>query len=174
MFPVAPNNVPMRLNKPMRWTTGFALAVIALLAWNQSQYLGADQLISSYGAATCLSPYQRDQTSRNPIRTWDHTLDLGGSVRVRLEGYSFVGSWVTAHYSDESEQRVIARPGDYVYPYDIRSNWASRRLYALADGLYGGLWRRTELYEYDLAARRSIRRALVHPERLPASCPGGA
>jgi hypothetical protein len=102
----------MRLNKPMRWTTGFALAVIALLAWNQSQYLGADQLISSYGAATCLSPYQR-------------------------------------------------------------SNWASRRLYALADGLYGGLWRRTELYEYDLAARRSIRRALVHPERLPASCPGG-
>lgn len=76
--------------------------------------------------------------------------------------------------SDPSSGQAIltASSGDYVYPSDVRFNADTSRLYVKTQGLSGGIWPTTDLFEYDLSKRRLLQRADAHNARLLGECPG--
>jgi len=78
---------------------------------------------------------------------------------------------VSLSYPPARETLVAASAGDYVYPSDVRINLNTGRLYVKAQGLMGGIWPATELFEYDLKARRFLQPADAAKAHLPTECP---
>ena len=158
--------------KKLIWVAaGLALVLVALVlvAWNRKRS-DANELIAAYTRAACVPPHVKEASAREPVRAWDQTFDLGSGVSAKIDAACSMSASVTAKYSDEPAVRTVARPGDYLYPCDLRIDWMQMRLYVRADGLSGGVSQRTELYEYDLQARQSPRTAVVEPGGLPPRC----
>jgi len=78
---------------------------------------------------------------------------------------------VVIRYLPDGPELTAVRPGDYIYPSDVRVDEARGVLYVKARGLAAGIWQETWLYEYDLQRRRELARALVDPSVLPPECP---
>jgi hypothetical protein len=70
-------------------------------------------------------------------------------------------------YGPDRAELIAVRPGDYIYPSDVRVDSASGLLYVKARGIAGGLWKETWLYEYDLVRRQQVSKLLVDPNVLP-------
>lgn len=68
---------------------------------------------------------------------------------------------------------MVANAGDYIYPADVRTSADFGRVFVKADGLAGGLWRETWLFEYDVLKYRQVAKVRVDPAVLPPECPGG-
>jgi hypothetical protein len=64
---------------------------------------------------------------------------------------------------------TAARPGDYIYPKDVRFDAREELLYVKADGLAGGMYRETLLFEYDLRSQRLLAHGRVDNNILPRS-----
>lgn len=65
---------------------------------------------------------------------------------------------------------LTASSGDYVYPSDVRFDADTSRLYVKTQGLSGGIWPTTDLFEYDLSERRLLQRADGGKARLLGEC----
>ena len=158
--------------KKLRWVIAGVVLVAMVYAWQErARRADAGELVAAYARATCVPPHARPRdSSGRTYRAWDETFDLGSGVSVRIDAACSVGGGVGGRYSDEPTPRTLASPGDDVYPCDLRIDWMQMRLYVRAQGLSSGFFERTELYEYDLQARRSPRQAVVEPTILPPQC----
>lgn len=150
---------------------GLCCAVLTVLS--SCTLLHADRvtvsLISLYSHAECIAPVY--EPPYHHIPTWNETITLSPGLIVTVEGEGFVHGGVVVVYSHGTAQRVVADPPLYVYPYDVRIDRQSGRLYVVASGLAGGLWRRTVLYEYDLVERTLLHEVDVDRDSLPPRCP---
>ncbi len=130
-------------------------------------------LLAKYKAATCL-PLTISPAMPRKTRSWQAEVTIANGSRIVVEAAAIPGGYVTVRYLDTSEKVIAANAGDYVYPYDIRINRQTDRLYVVASGLAGGIWQRTVLFEYDLRARRQTAKRGVNDKDLPEGCPAPA
>jgi hypothetical protein len=129
-------------------------------------------VIDRYKAADCL-PLLAEPRVKPPVREWDATVRTRTGSEIAISGYQAVSGRIVARDKRTGEAHVVATAGDYVYPADVRISSDFARVYVKADGLAGGLWHETWLFEYDLTQYRQLDRIRVDPSVLPAECPGG-
>ena len=77
---------------------------------------------------------------------------------------------IDVRYAVDGQLQTAAKPGDYIYPSDVRLNATLGRLYVKASGLAAGIWHATWLYEYDLQKRKQLQKRRVDPSVLPPEC----
>lgn len=99
---------------------------------------------------------------------WSQAVQVRPGLSVTLMARCCIGGRFEALYSDETAPREVGRPGDYVYPMDLRVDLNQMRAYGMASGLAGGIFQTTVIYEYDLVQRRAISKIEVDPRLLPA------
>jgi hypothetical protein len=130
-------------------------------------------IIARHRAASCLPMTPPLQMSgKTPIREWHETVALRDGSEVTLDGADLLPRRiVTATYRPDGHQAIAADAGDYIYPFDLRFDRATDRLYVATGGLAGGLFTRYYLFEYDLRARKLITKRRVNERDLPAMCP---
>jgi hypothetical protein len=126
-------------------------------------------LIDRYAAAPCLR-LSSQSTTQPPVREWNATVRTERQREFRILGRQSVGGSVTARDQRTGEEHIVARAGDYVYPADVRVSSDFSRIFVKADGLAGGMWRETWLYEYDLVQLRQVSKVRVDPAVLPPEC----
>jgi hypothetical protein len=127
-------------------------------------------LIDRYRSAECVTPTLSKGFS-TPTRGWDAEITLNSGMAVKVKGFDSVSGIITIHYLPDGPELTAVKPGDYIYPTDVRVDKAKSVLYVRADGTAAGIWRQTWLYEYDLLYRKEISRTLVDPSVLPPNCP---
>jgi hypothetical protein len=99
---------------------------------------------------------------------WNHAVPVGPGLSVTLTARCCIGGRFEALYSDEAEPRTVGRPGDYVYPLELRVDPRRMRAFGRASGLAGGIFQKTVIFEYDLQQRRAVSEIEVDPVLLPA------
>lgn len=130
----------------------------------------SSSLIDAYRTAACVTPTFAKGV-HPPTRGWDTTITIASGSRATVEGAEKVWGRIVVWYESDALPVTAVKPGDYIYPSDVRLNDSRDRLYVKASGLAGGMSQQTWLYEYDLQARQQVRRQRVHPESLPPECP---
>ncbi|MEQ1946567.1 MAG: hypothetical protein ABL995_05230 [Bryobacteraceae bacterium] len=138
------------------------LAVSGLLACNSGH------IVDAYTAAQCVAFTQHP--TENRTREWETKIVLPNGEDVIVNGANRISN-VVASYPSTKEKVIVAAPGDYVYPLDVRYDPQNGVLYTLADGLAGGIGRRTELFAFDLVHRHQLGRRRVDRSNLPPICP---
>jgi len=144
------------------WLFNCCLATVALHA-------SVDPLVAKYRTATCI-PFS-SQAARPHSREWRTTLSLRDGSQVTISGAQMPGGRIDVFYPATGGKFVAADAGDYVYPSDVRIDAQNDLLYVKADGLAGGIWERTFLFEYDLRQHRLVTRRRVKDGKLPEVCP---
>jgi hypothetical protein len=89
------------------------------------------------------------------IDPWKLALSPDVNVERMPEGSVYV------EYSGEKTRVPVWRYSDYLHPVGVRFD--GRSLYLITGGLAGGLYRSSELVQYDVARRR-----IVHSRTLAA------
>ena len=132
--------------------------------------LRSGTLINAYRTADCVTPTIAKGV-HPPTRGWDATITIAGGEKATVEGAEMVFGHIRIRYEPDGPEVIAVRPGDYIYPGDVRLNGGHNRLYVKASGLAAGIWAETWLYEYDLLKRKQVRKNRVHPDALPPECP---
>lgn len=116
-----------------------------------------------YLSASPLKSYSTQPSNQHAPVAWKHDLRLKSGTLVTVEAISFMND---AHvtYSDSKESIVVAPVADYIYPQDLRIDMDREILYVYTNGLAGGVFPASRLYQFDLAARRLIRKASFKPK----------
>ena len=130
----------------------------------------SSELIDAYRTAGCVAPTFAKGV-QSPTRGWDTKIAIAGGSEATVQGAQMVGGRVTVLYEPDRPPVVAVRPGDYIYPGDVRVNASHARLYVKASGLAAGIWDETWLFEYDLQNRKQVRKQRVDPAVLPTECP---
>lgn len=157
----------------------FVLLIVGIgLGWSIKIKIGtkreiakAPELIAAYKSAQLVPTIPQDKTVRPEPPKWKHALNIPGLPPILIEAYGFVGGKVVATYNDGTRY-LVANPGDYVYPTEIRVDSATNKLYVFADGLAAGIWRASRIYEFDLVARRQTNKAEINPDMLKNDAKG--
>jgi hypothetical protein len=126
-------------------------------------------IIDRYKAATCVPPFIMPEPSPDS-REWNATLTLIDGSHAIVTGSQMPGGRVAVHYANSGGDVVAANAGDYVYPSDVRLNPQNDHLYIKASGLAAGIWQETWLFEFDLRAKKLLKRQKVADEALPTEC----
>ena len=126
-------------------------------------------LIDAYRHAVCVDPTVAAGIHQ-PTRGWDTSVALPDGSRATIQGAEKIAGQILIRYEPDGPVMTAAKPGDYIYPSDVRHDAPAGRLYVKARGLAGGISDETWLYEYDLQNRRPLRKQRVHPASLPAEC----
>lgn len=126
-------------------------------------------LIDAYRKADCVVPVIVPDVGP-PTRGWDATVTIPGGSKTTIKGAQMVGGRIEVRYDVDGQLQTAAKPGDYIYPSDVRLNAALGRLYVKASGLAAGIWHETWLYEYDLQKRKQLTKRRVDPGVLPPEC----
>jgi hypothetical protein len=129
----------------------------------------SSELIEAYRTAQCVTP-TRAEGAAPPTRGWNARVRIAGDVEVTIKGADMVWGKITLRYEPGGESVTPVAAGDYIYPADVRLGASRDRLFVKARGLAGGRHRETWLYEYDLRARKRLRRQNVDPAALPEEC----
>lgn len=127
-------------------------------------------IIGRYSAAACI-PFSPNPRVSPHTREWNTTLTLSGGSKVVVSGARIPGGRIDVRYPATGRVSVAAKPGDYVYPNDVRMNAQNDLLYVKASGLAAGIWQETWLFEYDLRRQQLVARQEVVEGALPAECP---
>lgn len=127
-------------------------------------------LIEAYGKADCVMPIIAPWVVSPPTRGWDATVTIPGGSKATIKGAQMVSGRIEVRYEADGQLQTAAKPGDYVYPSDVRLNAALGRLYVKASGLAAGIWHETWLYEYDLQKRKQLTKRRVDPAVLQPEC----
>lgn len=90
---------------------------------------------------------------------------LRNGTAFSIEGAQSPGGALTISDPSSGKAILAANSGDYVYPSDVRFNAETSRLYVKTQGLAGGIWPTTDLFEYDLSERRLLQRARTQATR---------
>jgi len=132
------------------------ISLVSLLGWKIHETRNASRLINEFTAAQSLPTLPKEKPTGWEPPKWRNEIHLNNGLQVRIEGFGFVGGEVVAIYGDDNKSRLVAHPGDYVYPSEIRIDPSRQRLYVLANGFAAGIWKETRLYEFDLVKRKQI------------------
>src|SRR3954471_11798784 len=114
-------------------------------------------------------PQHRTRRGLSKSRLERNSAVIGG-MNPTIRGAHTVGGTITVGYGPDRAELIAVRPGDYIYPSDVRVDSAGGLLYVKARGIAGGLWKETWLYEYDLVRRQQVSKLLVDPNVLPREC----
>ena len=95
---------------------------------------------------------------------------LRNGTAFSIEGAQSPGGALTISDPSSGKAILAANSGDYVYPSDVRFNAETSRLYVKTQGLAGGIWPTTDLFEYDLSERRLLQRADAGNAKLLVEC----
>ena len=147
-----------------------SLTTLSLCVVSCQRALRSGTLIDHYRGAGCVQPNIAKGVTP-PTRGWDATITVPGGLTIRIMAANMVSGNVGIRYLPDGPELTAVRPGDYIYPSDVRVDEARGVLYVKARGLAAGIWQETWLYEYDLQRRRELARALVDPSVLPPECP---
>jgi hypothetical protein len=134
--------------------------------------VSTQSLLTMYNAAACIPPTISPNILPKTTRSWHAELALSDGSKILIKAAEMPGGLVTVTDLSSGERFVAANAGDYVYPDDIRIDKRDDRLYVIARGLAGGIWRRTVLFQYNLQAHRQTARRGVRGKDLPKACPG--
>lgn len=126
-------------------------------------------IIDQYKAATCI-PSSLMPAPSTPSRVWNATVSLIDGSKVIVTGNQIPSGRVDVHYVANGQEIVAADAGDYVYPSDVRLNPQNDHLYIKASGLAAGIWQETWLFEFDLRAKKLLKRQKVADKALPTEC----
>ena len=124
-------------------------------------------LLAKYRSATCI-PFSRGPGHE---RHWEMTIPLRDGSKAVVGAAAWAGGMAVVTYPPAKQEYVAARPGDYIYPVDLRIDPQNDVLYVAATGLAGGVWEQTWLFAFDLKERRQIARRKIRYKDLPADCP---
>ena len=116
-------------------------------------------VIDRYKAATCI-----------PFLSNPKVVALSDGMRVLIRGERAPGGRIVVRYLKNDEEVVAVRPGDYIYPVDVRLDSLHDHLYVRASGLAAGIWQQTWLFQYDLRSKRLIAKEQVVDDVLPIEC----
>jgi hypothetical protein len=123
--------------------------------------------ITRYSNASCILAVAQEGGGWE----WSRTVERPRGVSLLIHAFHGPGGRVDVTDQQSGASWVAASSGDYVYPADLRLDAASTMLYVKTDGVAGGLWRETWLFQYDLSSRRQVLRIRVDPNALPPECP---
>lgn len=127
-------------------------------------------IIGRYNVAECVPP-SKDHLTTPITREWHTRVELADGSSVLVRGTQAPGGRIQLETGAPSQTFVVANPGDYIYPSDVRIDKAHDLLYVKAAGLAGGLHGQMWLYEYDLRHKRSLDQRLVTKDALGSECP---
>jgi hypothetical protein len=126
-------------------------------------------MIDAYRKADCVYPMTAVGI-QPPTRGWNRTIALAVGSKATIQGAEKIAGQILVRYEPDGSVETAAKPGDYIYPSDVRHDAPSGRLYVKARGLAGGMSDQTWLYEYDLKNRKQLRKQRVYPDALPQEC----
>src|SRR5262245_12577395 len=107
-------------------------------------------------------------------RSWSYKVRIQNGEEVLVDGKEAPGGVVGVTFGSTGQREIAVRPGDYVYPVDVRIDATRQLLYVKAHG--GPAWAvrpvtETLLFEYSLPLRKQTNSQLVDPDVLPPECP---
>jgi hypothetical protein len=97
-------------------------------------------------------------------------LSLPDGLQITISGAQMPGGRIEVFYLATGQRFVAADAGDYIYPRDVRIDAQNNLLYVRADGLAGGIRKRTILFAYSLRQHRLDKRCRVKDTELLAPC----
>ena len=148
-----------------------ALLAISLTCMSCRRPLQSGAVIDVYRTAECVAPTYVTWVVSPQTRGWDTTITLASGAKAAIRGADMVSGNITIRFEGDGAEIVAVKPGDYIYPKDVRLNNRRDRLFVKASGLAAGIWDETWLYEFDLLERKQVRKNRVDADVLPPECP---
>ena len=125
-----------------------------------------NKVVKAFLAARSIEP-NWNPSIYPPVHNWDQSLNLHNGLSFSIKAYQCVGGKFEGRYSDEPDFKIIATPGDYIYPCDIRIDNDSKYLFCKASGWAAGIFQETIIFQFDLQKRKIFQRVIVDPRILP-------
>jgi hypothetical protein len=144
-------------------------AVVASSLLGCSSAVRSGDLIERYKNAECIAPVRKSASSRS----WSYKARIQNGEEVLVDGIEAPGGVVAVTFGSTGQREIAVRPGDYIYPADVRIDAKRQLLYVKAHGRRAWTVRpvtETLLFEYSLPLRKQTNRQLVDPVALPPEC----
>jgi hypothetical protein len=127
-------------------------------------------IIKGYEEAACI-PLAAERRIKPRTREWRTAVSLHDGSEVVIKGAEMAGGRIAVAYPATHREVLAVDPDDYIYPSDVRLDARHDHLYVKAQGLAGGIFEETWLFEYDLDRQRLVSRQRIRPSLLTAECP---
>ena len=145
-------------------------AMMATSVLGCARPIRSGDLIDCYRAARCVPIAAVSMSS--PSRSWNYKTDTQAGDEILVEGFQGPGGVVTVTFGPNAQREIAARPGDYIYPVDVRLDSAREHLYVKAHGRRAWTIRPTiqrhcsSNTTYDNESKRIVNLSIHVPYRL--------